>query len=207
MGNALVTGTSTGIGLATAITLARGGHSVWAGMRNLDRGSVLRETVAKEHLPVTIVELDVDSDASVEAVFSKLLADQGRIDVLVNNAGIGGGGPVELIPLSLFRQIMETNYFGSLRCIKSVLPSMRQRGSGCIVNVTSIAGQFGSAMQSAYAGSKWALEGLSEALAQELTQPFRPRREAIPRGAQSSLGRGMGRHGSGKRFRMGGPAQ
>lgn len=171
MGNALVTGTSTGIGLATAITLARAGHTVWAGMRNLDRGGALQETVAKERLPVTVVELDVDSDASVEAVFSKLLADQGRIDVLVNNAGIGGGGPVELIPLSLFRQIMETNYFGSLRCIKAVLPAMRQRGSGCIVNVTSIAGRFGSALQSAYAGSKWALEGLSEALAQEL-KPF-----------------------------------
>ena len=154
MGNALVTGTSTGIGLATAITLARAGHTVWAGMRNLDRGGALQGTVAKERLPVTVVELDVDSDASVEAVFSKLLADQGHIDVLVNNAGIGGGGPVELIPLLLFRQIMETNYFGSLRCIKAVLPSMRQRGSGCIVNVTSIAGRFGSAMQSAYAGSK-----------------------------------------------------
>jgi NAD(P)-dependent dehydrogenase (short-subunit alcohol dehydrogenase family) len=165
MGNAIVTGTSTGIGLATAITLARAGHSVWAGMRNLYRGAALREAIDKERLPVTIVELDVDSDSSVEGVFSRILADNSHIDVLVNNAGIGGGGSVELLPLALFRQIMETNYFGSLRCIKAALPSMRTRGRGCIVNVTSIAGRFGSAMQSAYAGSQWALEGLSEALA------------------------------------------
>jgi NAD(P)-dependent dehydrogenase (short-subunit alcohol dehydrogenase family) len=171
MAIALVTGTSSGIGMATAITLARAGHVVFAGMRNPERGAELREALEKEQLPITVVQLDVDSDSSVDETVGKILADQSRIDVLVNNAGIGGGGPVELLPLSLFRQIMETNYFGSLRCIKAVLPSMRQRGSGCIVNVTSIAGQFGSAMQSAYAGSKWALEGLSEALAQEL-KPF-----------------------------------
>jgi NAD(P)-dependent dehydrogenase (short-subunit alcohol dehydrogenase family) len=168
MGIALVTGTSSGIGLATAITLARAGHHVFAGMRNLERGAELREAMAKEKLPITVVQLDVDSDTSVEETIGKILGERSQIDVLVNNAGIGGGGPVEVIPLSLFRQIMETNYFGSLRCIKAVLPSMRQRGSGCIVNVTSIAGRFGSAMQSAYAGSKWALEGLSEALAQAL---------------------------------------
>jgi NAD(P)-dependent dehydrogenase (short-subunit alcohol dehydrogenase family) len=165
---AVVTGTSTGIGLAAAITLARARHSVWAGMRNLEKSGALREVIAKEQLPITITELDVDSDSSVEAAFSKILSDNRRIDVLVNNAGIGGGGPVELVPLAVFRQVMETNYFGSLRCIKAVVPSMRQQGSGCIINVTSIAGRFGSAMQSAYAGSKWALEGLSEALAQEL---------------------------------------
>src|SRR4051794_18810851 len=171
MGIAVVTGTSTGIGLATAVSLARAGHSVFAGMRNLDRGEELRRLSAKENLPITVVQLDVDSDSSVDAAIAKVLADHGSIDVLVNNAGIGGGGPAELVPLALYRQIMETNFFGSLRCIKAVLPSMRKRRSGCIINVTSIAGRMCTGMQSPYAASKWALEALSEGLGQELS-PF-----------------------------------
>src|SRR4029453_18356006 len=95
MTNPLVTGTSSGIGLATTITLARAGHTVFAGMRNLERGSELREAVAKEKLPVREVQLDVDSDGSVEAAIVKILADAGRIDVLVNNAGVASAGPVE----------------------------------------------------------------------------------------------------------------
>jgi len=168
---ALVTGTSSGIGLATTITLARAGHTVFAGMRNLGRDSGLRDAVAKESLPVTIVQLDVDDDSSVEAAIGKVIADQGRIDALVNNAGVGGGGPIEEAPIGVFRQTMETNYFGCVRCIKAVLPSMRERQSGCIVNVTSAAGRFGLSPQGAYAASKWALEGLSECLAQEV-RPF-----------------------------------
>ena len=168
---ALVTGTSSGIGLATTVTLARAGHTVFAGMRNLERGSELREAVAKEKLPVTIVQLDVDDDSSVEAAIGKVMADQGRIDVLVNNAGVGAGGPIEEVPIGVFRQSMETNFFGCLRCIKAVLPSMRERQSGCIVNVTSVAGRNGWSLQGPYAASKWALEGLSECLAQEV-RPF-----------------------------------
>jgi len=170
MGIVVVTGTSSGIGLATAITLARGGHTVFAGMRNPDRGGELREIASKEKLPITIVRIDVDNDDSVDDAFKNILKENGHIDVLVNNAGISGGGPVELVPIALFRQIMETNFFGSLRCIKAVVPSMRQRQSGCIVNITSVAGQFGMSPQGPYAASKWALEGLSECLAQELSQ-------------------------------------
>jgi NAD(P)-dependent dehydrogenase (short-subunit alcohol dehydrogenase family) len=174
MGIVVVTGTSTGIGFATAITLARGGHYVFAGMRNLDRGGELREIVSKEKLPITIVRLDVDSDTSVDEAFAHILKEKSHIDVLVNNAGISGGGPVELVPIDVFRKTMETNFFGGLRCIKAVVPSMRQRQSGCIVNITSVAGQFGMSPQGAYAASKWAFEGLSECLAQELS-PFNVR--------------------------------
>jgi NAD(P)-dependent dehydrogenase (short-subunit alcohol dehydrogenase family) len=174
MGIAVVTGTSTGIGLATATTLARSGHTVFAGMRNLDRGDELRGIASKENLPITIVKLDVDSDNSVQDAFKNIFKEKGHIDVLVNNAGIGGGGPVELIPIAVFRQIMETNFFGGLRCIKAVVPSMRERQSGCIINITSVAGQIGSSLQGAYAASKWAFEGLSECLAQELS-PFNVR--------------------------------
>ena len=174
MGVVVVTGTSSGIGLATAATLARGGHTVFAGMRNPDRGEELRGIASKEKLPINIVQLDVDNDNSVDDVFKQILKEKGHIDVLVNNAGISGGGPVELVPLGVFRQIMETNFFGALRCTKAVVPSMRQRRSGCIVNIASVAGQFGMSPQGPYAASKWALEGLSECLAQEL-RPFNVR--------------------------------
>ena len=99
MGVVVVTGTSSGIGLATTVTLARGGHTVFAGMRNLDRGEELRGIASKEKLPINIVQLDVDNDNSVDDVFKRILQEKGHIDVLVNNAGIAGGGPVELVPL------------------------------------------------------------------------------------------------------------
>jgi NAD(P)-dependent dehydrogenase (short-subunit alcohol dehydrogenase family) len=174
MGVVVVTGTSTGIGQATAITLARAGHTVFAGMRNLDRGGELREISSKEKLPINIVQLDVDSDNSVEDAFKQILREESQIDVLVNNAGIGARGYIEEAPIAVFRQVMETNFFGGLRCIKAVVPSMRERKSGCIINITSVAGQFGMSPQAAYAASKWAFEGLSECLAQELS-PFNVR--------------------------------
>ncbi len=168
MSIALVTGTSSGIGLATAVTLARGGHKVVATLRNLDSAGELNKIVSAESLPLTVIKLDVNDDASVEHAFKAVSAEHGRIDVLVNNAGIGGGGSVEETPLGEFREKMETNFFGALRCIQAVVPGMRERRHGCIVNVTSIAGRMALAPQAAYAASKFALEALSECLAQEM---------------------------------------
>jgi NAD(P)-dependent dehydrogenase (short-subunit alcohol dehydrogenase family) len=108
MAIALITGTSSGIGLATAVSLARGGHTVIATMRNLASAGELSGLVAAEQLPVTMLALDVDDDASVAHA-------HGRIDVLVNNAGIAGPGAVDETPLDFFRRVMETNYFGALR--------------------------------------------------------------------------------------------
>ena len=168
MAIALVTGTSSGIGLATAVTLARGGHTVIATMRNPASAGELQKIVAAEKLPVTVAALNVDDDASVESAFGKVIAQHGRLDVLVNNAGIGGGGSVEECSTARFREVMETNFFGALRCIKAVVPGMRQRRHGCIVNVTSIAGRMALAPAAAYSASKFALEALSECLAQEM---------------------------------------
>ena len=168
MAIALVTGTSSGIGLATAVTLARGGHKVIATMRNLDGAGELQKIVTAEKLAVTLAALNVDDDASVHGAIGKALAENGRIDILVNNAGVGGGGSVEEAPLEKFRAIMETNFFGALRCIKAVAPGMRERRHGCIVNITSIAGRMALSPQAAYAASKWAFEALSECLAQEM---------------------------------------
>jgi len=165
---ALVTGTSSGIGLATAVTLARGGHTVIATMRNLESAGKLQKIVAAEKLPVSLAVLNVDDDASVESAMGKVLAEHGRLDVLVNNAGIGGGGSVEECSMARFREVMETNFFGALRCIKAVVPGMRERRHGCIVNVTSISGRLAMAPAAAYCASKFALEALSECLAQEM---------------------------------------
>src|SRR3984893_13427185 len=137
-------------------------------MRNLDGAGELQKIVSAEKLAVTVAALNVDDDASVENAISKGIAENGRIDVLVNNAGIGGGGSVEEVPMARFREVMETNCFGALRCIKAVVPGMRERRHGCIVNVTSIAGRMALAPAAAYAASKFALEALSECLAQEM---------------------------------------
>jgi NAD(P)-dependent dehydrogenase (short-subunit alcohol dehydrogenase family) len=168
MAIAFVTGTSSGIGLATAVTLARGGHKVIATMRNLDSAGELQKIVSAEKLPVTVASLNVDEDASVDSAIRKVIAENGRIDVLVNNAGIGGGGSVEETPVAEFRAKMETNFFGALRCIKAVIPEMRERRDGCVINVTSISGRMALAPQAAYSASKFALEALSECLAQEM---------------------------------------
>ena len=165
---ALVTGTSSGIGLATAVTLARGGHTVIATMRNLESAGELQKIVAAETLPVSLAALNVDDDASVDSALGKVFAEHGRLDVLVNNAGIGGGGSVEESSTARFREVMETNFFGGLRCIKAVIPGMRERRQGCIVNVSSISGRMALAPQAAYSASKFAFEALSECLAQEM---------------------------------------
>src|SRR5215468_35165 len=164
---AVVTGTSSGIGLATALELARKGHRVFAGMRNLGKAQPLREAAAKEGLPVEVLELDVNSQASVERAFAAARA-HGPVDVLVNNAGIGGATPLELTPEAEHRAMFETNYFGAIRCIQAVLPEMRERKAGAIVNITSIAGLVATPNQIAYSASKWALECLGEALAHEV---------------------------------------
>ena len=168
MGLAVVTGSNSGIGLATAVALARAGHTVVAAMRNLDRGAEIRKIAEGEKLPIHLARLDVDDDASVGDAFSGVVALHGPVDVLVNNAGVPGGGPVEETTIDEFRQVMETNFFGGLRCIKAVIPSMRERRKGTIVNITSIAGRLASAPMASYAASKWAFEALSEVLAQEV---------------------------------------
>lgn len=168
MPKVVVTGSSTGIGQATALSLARAGHSVFATMRNPDASGPLLELASEHAANLHVRALDVNNDESVAACFGAILAE-GRIDALVNNAGVGGGGSVEETPVDTFRRCMETNFFGTLRCTKAVIPAMREQRSGCIVNVSSIAGRMGLAGHGPYAASKFALEGLSEVLAQELS--------------------------------------
>jgi len=164
----LVTGTSTGIGLATALHFARHGHQVVATMRNLAKAGPLETAARDEKLPVVVRELDVTRPESIDRAVTETVAQQGPIDVLVNNAGIGGATPLELTPEDEHRAMFEANYWGPIRMIRAVLPSMRERGAGCIVNVTSIAGRIATPNQIAYSASKFALAAASEALAHEV---------------------------------------
>jgi len=169
MPTTLITGTSSGIGRATALHLARKGYHVFAGMRNPEAGSaVLTDTAQKEGLKLEVVQHDVTVAESCEQAVQTVLQQAGKIDVLVNNAGIGGGAAVEEMPEAFLRKIFDTNYFGAVRMIRLVLPAMRKRRSGTIVNITSVLGRYVNPCGVAYSGSKFALEAASEALAQEV---------------------------------------
>ena len=179
---AIVTGSSSGIGLAASLALARAGHTVHATMRDTSRSGRLDDAASAEGLDVRVSQMDVDDDSSVEAAVSRALGGAGRLDVLVNNAGYGAVGAVEDIPMGEFRAQFETNLFGVVRVIKAAAPAMRRTaaegaaggGGGpgpTIVNVSSVAGRIGFPATSAYISSKFALEGLSESLAYELA-PF-----------------------------------
>jgi NAD(P)-dependent dehydrogenase (short-subunit alcohol dehydrogenase family) len=164
----IVTGTSTGIGLATAVHFARAGHDVQAGVRNPDTAGELTAAIARERLPIHVVTLDVDDATSVQRGVREVLARAGRIDVLVNNAGIGGGGPIEDVPVDFAKTLFETNYFGVIRMVQAVLPAMREQRSGAIVNISSVFGRVSIAGHGHYCAVKHALEAVSEALAQEV---------------------------------------
>src|SRR5882724_4042122 len=165
---ALVTGCSSGIGLATALHFARQGYDVWAGVRNAATATELRGAIERERLPARPLALDVNDEAAVQRGVGEVVAKAGAIDVLVNNAGIGGGGPIEEVPVDFAQSMFETNYFGVIRVIRAALPSMRERRRGAIVNVSSIAGRVAIAGHGHYSAVKHALEAASEALAQEV---------------------------------------
>ena len=167
---ALVTGSSSGIGFETALALARNGYQTFASMRDVKRGTKLQEIAKKENLPIRIIEIDVDSEKSVEAGIENVISEGTRIDVLVNNAGYGQFGCTEDVSLDDFRKQFETNFFSIVRIIQKVAPIMRKQESGIIVNISSVVGRMGLPGSSAYISTKFALEGLSECLRYELGQ-------------------------------------
>jgi NAD(P)-dependent dehydrogenase (short-subunit alcohol dehydrogenase family) len=169
MGVIVVTGTSSGIGSAIALHLARRGDQVFATMRDLARGEALRAAATHEDLPLTLLQLDVTDAASVHQAIAEVLERAGHVDVLINNAGIGVGGPLEQADEAVLWSGFATNVVGPLRTIQAVLPSMRARGQGVIVNVTSIAGRCITLPGAGfYHATKYALEALSEVPALEV---------------------------------------
>jgi NAD(P)-dependent dehydrogenase (short-subunit alcohol dehydrogenase family) len=162
---AVVTGANSGFGYATALRLARDGFHVFAGARDPAKAEKL--VIAADGLALDVILLDVTSDVSVTEAFDAI-GERGPVDTLVNNAGISAGGPFELTPDDENRLMFETNYFGAQRCIRAVLPAMRERRNGTIVNITSLSALFAWPNQACYAASKSALEAFSWALAHEV---------------------------------------
>ncbi len=167
---ALVTGSSSGIGLETVLSLARDGYHTFASMRNVGKAGELEHAAKKENLPVEIIELDVDKEESIISAVKKVVTKNGRLDVLVNNAGYGQFGCTEDLTINDFRKQFETNFFSIVRIIQEVAPIMRKQNSGNIINISSVVGRMGLPGSSAYISSKFALEGLGECLRYELGQ-------------------------------------
>ena len=168
---ALVTGSSSGIGLETALLLARNGFHTYASMRNLEKSKNITQLANKEKLPLQVVQLDVNDDRSVKEAIDKVVAENQRIDVLVNNAGYGLFGALEDLSIEEIKAQFETNFFGVVRVTQQVLPVMRKQNNGIIVNIISVGGRIGIPGLSAYHSTKFALEGLSESISYEL-EPF-----------------------------------
>jgi len=167
---ALVTGSSSGIGLESVLALARDGYDTFASMRDTKKAGELEYAAKKEGLKINVIELDVDKEESIISAIEKIMTDKGRIDVLVNNAGYGQFGCIEDVPIDDFRKQFETNFFSIVRIIQEVAPIMRKQKSGIIVNISSVVGRLGLPGSSAYISTKFALEGLSECLRYELGQ-------------------------------------
>ena len=167
---ALVTGSSSGIGLETVLALARDGYYTFASMRDTKKSAELEHAAKKENLTIDVIELDVDKEESIVSAIKKITSDYQRIDVLVNNAGYGQFGCTEDVSINDFRKQFETNFFSIVRIIQEVSPVMRKQNSGIIVNISSVVGRIGLPGSAAYISTKFALEGLSECLRYELGQ-------------------------------------
>jgi len=166
---AVVTGSSSGIGLETAIHLAKNGFKTYATMRNLGKSDAIKSQ--SENLPIEILQLDVTDDESVKKAINTIVDKEGRIDVLVNNAGYALMGSVEDMSSEEVQDQFDTNVFGVYRTSKAVIPTMRKQKNGRIITISSIAGFMGMPIGSAYASSKFAVEGFTESLRHEVS-PF-----------------------------------
>ena len=170
---AVVTGANSGIGRATTLAFAQAGYHVFGTVRGLEKADKLLAKATSLSLAdrITLVEMDVADSASVTKGFAKIYAATDQVDVLVNNAGVGGNAVTEECPIDTYTEVFNINHNGSVRCIQAVLPQMRKRGSGAIVNVSSVVGKITAIAQSPYYVSKWAVEGMSEGLTHEVA-PF-----------------------------------
>ena len=178
MSDILVTGASTGIGEACAIRLDRLGHRVFAGVRREEDGTRLKEQISERLVPVL---LDITDPEQVDAAVELIKAEAGQLHGLVNNAGIGRGGPLEYLPLDEWREQFDVNVFGQVALTKAMLPLLRI-GTGRVVFVGSISGKVATPMMGPYCASKFAIEAISQSLRYEL-RPWNLRVSVIEPGA------------------------
>jgi short-subunit dehydrogenase len=155
----LVTGASSGLGLATAKALQAQGHTVYGTSRDAKK---------IKDVPFNPLSMDVTDDVSVNAAIATIIKAEGKIDVLINNAGNGITGPLYAMPVEIAKKQFEVNFFGVVRVSSAVLPGMIEKGQGMVINIGSLAGLFGLPYQGLYSASKFAIEGYSESLRMEL---------------------------------------
>ncbi|MGJ8557825.1 MAG: SDR family oxidoreductase [Sulfitobacter geojensis] len=168
----LITGTSTGLGVATAVQAAQAGHTVYATMRNTQKRDTLDAAAQAAGVSLNPLQLDVQDTASVNAAVDAVINEQGRIDVLINNAGTGYVRSLEQAEEADIQKILDINYTGVARCIKAVIPHMRKARAGHVINISSVGGLVGQPFNEIYCGAKFAVEGLTEAMASYITPAF-----------------------------------
>ena len=193
----MITGCSSGFGMEGALAFARRGWRVYATMRNLIKQDQLIHKAQVEHLTLEIKQIDINDQLTIDKSISEIYKEAGRLDVLVNNAGYGLIGALEDLSMEQIYDIFDTNFFGPIRMIKSALPIFRSQKNGHIINVTSVAGLAGLPLYSVYCASKYAIEGLSEAMVFELA-PFHVRISNIEPGPfGTDFSKGSMKYGSG----------
>ncbi|MCL4115687.1 UNVERIFIED_CONTAM: hypothetical protein GTU68_042767 [Idotea baltica] len=170
--NVLITGTSTGVGFESAILLAKSGYKVYASMRNTAKSESLKEIREKHDLEIEVLQLDVTDTKSIQAAINTIIQKDGRIDILINNAGAGFAKTTEQSSVDEIRWVTEVNYHGVVFCTQAVLPYMRKQKSGQIINITSVGGLVGQPFNELYCGAKFAVEGFMEGLASYVSDAF-----------------------------------
>lgn len=170
--NILITGTSSGVGLDSAVLFAKQGYKVYATMRNLSKADVLEQQIEQNNLTIEILPLDVTDVKSIQSAVNTIIEKDGRIDILLNNAGAGFAKTTEQATEEEIRWVTEVNYHGVVFCTQAVLPFMRKQRSGQIINITSVGGLVGQPFNELYCAAKFAVEGFTEALATYLSDPF-----------------------------------
>ncbi|MEO1583499.1 MAG: SDR family oxidoreductase [Planctomycetota bacterium] len=168
----LITGASTGFGRDSAIELARKGHTVYASMRNVagknaDHAKHLTDIATNENIGLSVIEIDVTDEGRINSAVESIVAKEGKLDAVVNNAGIFGMGLTETYTLDQMRFMYETNVFGPMALVRAALPSMRTNKSGLFVHITSAVGRFTVPGMGLYSSTKFALEALGESLRYE----------------------------------------
>lgn len=186
----LITGTSSGVGLETALLFAENDYQVYASMRNLAKKDKLLEAADSRNVTLKIIEMDVSQVDSIQQAVKLVLEEQGQIDILVNNAGAGFAKTTENATDEEIRWVIETNLLSVIRCTKAVLPAMRARNSGHVINISSVGGLVGQPFNELYCAAKFGVEGFTESMATYITPYFNIYFSAIePGGILTAFGK------------------
>lgn len=170
--NVLITGTSTGVGFESAILFAQNGFKVYASMRNLNKADNLKRKIEEESLPIELLKLDVTNTQSIQSAVNTIIEKDGKIDLLINNAGAGFAKTIEQSSEEEIRWVTEVNYLGVVFCTQAVLPFMRKQKQGQIISISSVGGLVGQPFNELYCGAKFAVEGFMESLATYVSDAF-----------------------------------